>query len=203
MIDFRCDPSNLQAFPHSYPALRRVAPLSAELCGEGSGGLRMNANEMIGKTFGRWVVLRVEPPAGRRTRHRKIMCRCLCGSEKLVDASSVSRGASKSCGCLSRENPNHLVHGEYRSGEHRIWRGIKTRCYNSKSKSYKNYGGRGIVMADEWLNDFGAFLKHVGRRPSPNHSIDRIDNSGNYAPGNVRWATWVQQAGNRRPAKAD
>ncbi len=99
------------------------------------------------------------------------------------------------------------VHGVRRSeakvenvkAEYRIWNGIKQRCLNPNNAAYGRYGGRGISVCPEWQKDFKAFYAHVGSRPDRYHSIDRIDNDGNYEPGNVRWATAGQQAANRRP----
>ena len=78
------------------------------------------------------------------------------------------------------------------------WYNIKNRCYNPNHIKTKNYLGRGITVCDEWKNDFDAFYKYVGDRPSVQHSLDRIDNDGNYEPGNVRWATYTEQARNKR-----
>ncbi|MET8113722.1 hypothetical protein [Streptomyces prasinus] len=75
------------------------------------------------------------------------------------------------------------------------------RCENPNNHAYARYGGRGISVHPEWRANFGAFLRDVGRRPSPDLSLDRIDNDGNYEPGNVRWATAKQQANNRRPLR--
>lgn len=83
---------------------------------------------------------------------------------------------------------------------YRIWVGMKTRCYNVKSKDYPLYGGRGIKVCDRWVNSFQSFADDMGERPSSNHSIDRFpDNDGNYEPSNCRWATPAEQSKNKRP----
>jgi hypothetical protein len=91
-----------------------------------------------------------------------------------------------------------LKHGLRYSDEYRVWCKMKERCYNKKCEDYPRWGGRGIKVCDEWKNNPSAFISHIGKRPSKLHSIDRIDNSGDYAPGNVRWATYKQQANNTR-----
>jgi len=78
---------------------------------------------------------------------------------------------------------------------------MKDRCHNPSHAASRYYGGRGITVADEWRDNFTAFYAHIGPKPSPDHSLDRINNDGNYQPGNVRWATWSQQNKNRRPYK--
>lgn len=86
--------------------------------------------------------------------------------------------------------------------EYKAWQQIKVRCLNPKDRNFPNYGGRGITIAAEWISSFESFYEHVGARPSSSHSIDRIDNNGDYEPGNVRWATVVEQGRNRRTCRA-
>lgn len=101
---------------------------------------------------------------------------------------------------VTKETRKHFnaTHGLTKTKEYQAWARIKSRCYNINSEDYPDYGGRGITMCDEWCNSFMAFYQHVGKAPGSQFSIDRIDNGGNYEPGNVRWATPYQQARNKR-----
>lgn len=148
-----------------------------------------------GDTIGKWRVLWAVPFNGKRA----YLCRCSCGREQVV-----RRFQSEGCRKCCVKNIRHGCAGKKRTPEYRVWQGIRHRCLNPKDPSYPNYGGRGITICNRWMsaNSFEVFLADVGPRPSDLHSLDRINNDGNYAPENVRWATRSEQVKNRRPLRA-
>lgn len=158
---------------------------------------------MIGQQFGRLRVLRelARRCPDRRKRYAVI---CQCGKVLAVRGKDLRRGHTRSCGCLADENRKIVrrKHGETRPGtpEFGIWRTMIQRCENPNVKGYKNYGARGIKVCERWRRNYADFLSDMGRRPSRRHSIDRIENDGDYEPGNCRWATRFLQNTNRRPA---
>lgn len=160
------------------------------------------AKDLTGQRFAMLVVSEFAGAVVTTRSFRRWLCRCDCGSEVVVRAQSLLSGNTKSCGCQHAQGK--VVHGHARAKHHEpeyaIWTAMKNRCGNPSDKAWKNYGGRGIRVCERWRNSYLAFISDVGRRPSPELSIDRINNDGNYEPGNVRWATREQQQANKRRA---
>lgn len=138
----------------------------------------------------------------------RFVCRCDCGTEKIISSGNLGKGKSNSCGCLQREgatarlNANRKIkHGMKRRGnpapEYAVWSMMKKRCHDPEDKDYRHYGGRGIVVCQRWRDSFENFIADMGRRP-PGLTLERKDNSKGYEPSNCKWATWTEQAKNRR-----
>lgn len=157
----------------------------------------------VGQRFGLLVAVQQEPTLERRgiKRLRRYVMwrfRCECGGEVVTPATSVLSGNTRSCGCRN----NAARHGHTRerrfSPEYSCWMAMRTRCRNEKSVSYPRYGGRGITVCTRWEESFEAFLADMGPKPTPGHSIERLNSRDHYAPGNCRWATSHDQARNTR-----
>jgi hypothetical protein len=157
----------------------------------------------IGDRYGYLVVLSELPMVfhkNNRWGKRSFLMKCDCGNEVTSLLTSLKEGHSKSCGCYRDEMTRlaNKTHGDSGSVEFKTWLKSKERCYNENAKSYKDYGGRGIIMSDEWLNSYETFLKDMGRRPTNKHSIERLNVNGNYEKSNCIWADKIQQANNTR-----
>jgi hypothetical protein len=127
------------------------------------------------------------------------ICKCECGKEKNIQGSDLRRGFTRSCGCWNSEvSSAKATHGKSRTLEYAAWGKAKERCTKPSSKGWKYYGARGIKMHPEWIESFEKFIDYLGPKPGPHYTVDRIDNNGNYEPGNVRWATMETQSNNKR-----
>ena len=151
----------------------------------------------VGEVFGHLTIIQILP--NDSDANRRCLVRCVCGAEKSVRTLSLFSKRTRSCGCKLLET-RYRKHGQshgHITPEYRSWRSMRDRvnCKNQNSLAWRYYGARGITVCKRW-DDFLTFLADVGPRPSPQHSLDRIDGNGNYEPGNVRWATKSEQSQN-------
>jgi hypothetical protein len=158
--------------------------------------------DIEGQQFGRWTALRF---VGRRGPHQMWRCRCQCGETRDVAGAHLRRGGSQSCGCLRRERTSAAtrIHGASGTPEHQKWISMLRRCTDSTAADYARYGGRGISVCNRWrygegaLSAFSCFLADMGKKPYTRATLERINNDGNYEPGNVTWADRRAQSRNR------
>jgi len=154
----------------------------------------MKLIDLTGNNFG---FLTVISRVFKSTRGTFWECKCVCGNTTIVESWKLKSSHTKSCGCYVKEFCKTHGESEDRTKEYTAWAAMIKRCNNKTDPNYKHYGLRGIKVCDRWLK-YQNFLADVGRAPSKELTLDRINNNGNYEPDNVRWATVSQQNYNRR-----
>lgn len=161
-------------------------------------------HKLDGKKFGHWTV---ESHDGFTAGGALWNVVCACGTRRSILATTLVRGRSSSCGCISAAAlvERTRKHGKAHTYLYQTWKGVLRRCLNSSDAAFRLYGARGIKVAENWVNDFEAFeqdiLSSIGHRPTDDHSLDRVDNDRGYEVGNLRWATSLEQVHNSRMFK--
>jgi hypothetical protein len=171
---------------------------------------KIDITNFIGTKHNRLTILKeVEPILYKKGTARRVLCKCECGKEKVIDFNSIRTSKSKSCGCLNKEvsSRTSTKHGlamlstGVRHPDYCIWIKMKSRCLNPNDKSYKNYGGRGIKVCKEWQESFTSFIDDMGWRPNKKYSLERINYNKDYCPENCKWILKSEQTKNCRRVK--
>lgn len=164
--------------------------------------------DLIGTSYGRLTIME---DLGVHNKNRKVLCNCECGNTCEVFVCNLKKGNTTSCGCLLKTLQKTKWEDIYKergftaknqaTPEYLAWRNMNSRCYNEKDISYKNYGGKGVVVCEEWRDSFEQFLQDVGHKPEPFYSLDRTDVNVGYIKGNVSWKDLSWQARNKGKQK--
>jgi len=153
-----------------------------------------NTKVIPGQIFGRLTAIRPE----RFNKYIKWHCQCSCGNTTVVYSNHLYTGFTRSCGCFNKERTSERLskHKKCQTTEYKSWSGMITRCYSINNKKYRIYGQRGITVDSSWRHSFETFLLDMGLKPSPIHTLDRINNNEGYSKDNCRWATPKEQSRN-------